>query len=74
MKYEHHGTLTHNNQGRYTLEDGYYFTSGDSIELKIKNRYVAGRIEHSFEHEDYYFVNEEQEIRIYNLLGMKARV
>lgn len=73
-KCEHHGTLTHNSQGRCTFEDGYYFTSGDAIKLKIKNRYVAGRIEHSFKHKDYYFINEELGVKVYNLSGIKARI
>jgi hypothetical protein len=74
MKYEHIGILNHNRQGRLELEDGYYFTSGDSIEIKIKNRYVKGRIEYSHQHKDYYFINEELGIKVYDLKGMKARV
>lgn len=74
MKYKHIGVLSYNSLGRLSVSDGYYWTCGDTIELKIKRRYVKGRIEHSSKYNGYYFLNEGLGIYIGNLEGMKARI
>lgn len=70
------GILRHNDQGRYSFENGTYFTSGEPIELwnEVREEWMDGRIEYSHKHEDYYFVNEVEGIYIYYLYGCKARV
>lgn len=72
MEYKHEGTLRHNSSGRYELEDEYYFTSGEPIEIFVNDTWLKGRIEYSHDHEDYYFLGEHG--NIYNLTGMKARI
>ncbi|MBN1073238.1 hypothetical protein FDB55_01930 [Clostridium botulinum] len=67
------GILRHNELGRYEMEDGTYFTSGDSIEVFNNTKWIKGRIEYSHENSDYYFLNECVGIYIYNLQGVKAR-
>lgn len=74
MKYNHLGTLRHNSSGRYSFEDGYYFTSGDSIEIFYDGEWLKGRIEYSHKLQDYYFCIEEEVIYINNLKGLKARI
>lgn len=73
MKNLHTGILKCNDQGRYTFEDGYYFTSGDSIEIFVDEEWLKGRIEYSHKYEDYYFLNEEEGIYIYHLSGVEAK-
>ena len=68
----HSGVLKHNNQGRYEI-NGSYFTSGDEIEIFSNGKWISGRIEYSYNNADYYFVNEEEGIYIYDLIGKKAR-
>lgn len=67
------GYLQHNSQGRYEIQNVTYFTSGEPIEILYDNMWITGRIEYSHTHGDYYFLNEEEGIYIYNLLGVKAR-
>lgn len=74
MKYNHKGILQHNKQGRYKLQDGYYFTSGEPIEIFYDNMWLEGRIEFSHEYNDYYFCIENEGIYIYNLEGLEARI
>ncbi|SHH36719.1 DUF5348 domain-containing protein [Clostridium grantii] len=75
-KYDHEGKLKHNSQGRYALEDNYYFTSGEPIEIfdTDDNTWLQGIIEYSHKYQDYYFCNDEDGIYIYDLLGWKARI
>lgn len=70
----HEGFLKKNEQGRYSFSDGYYFTSGDTIEIFTDDVWIKGRIEYSQKEEDYYFLNEDEGIYIYSLDGLKARV
>lgn len=67
------GYLQHNSQGRYEIPNTTYFTCGEPIEIFYDNMWIAGRIEYSHKHGDYYFLNEEEGIYIYNLIGIKAR-
>ncbi|MCS6132109.1 hypothetical protein DWV13_10805 [Clostridium botulinum] len=67
------GILRHNELGRDEMEDGTYFTSGDSIEIFKNNKWIKGRVEYSHETSDYYFLNECDGIYIYDLQGVKAR-
>lgn len=39
------GILRKNQQGRYALEDGYYWTCGDYIELYYDDEWLKGRVE-----------------------------
>lgn len=73
-KYLHEGILEHNLQGRYCFKDGYYFTSGDSLEIYYDEMWLLGRIEYSHEYKDYYFCNDKEGIYIYDINGLKARV
>lgn len=70
----HEGFLKKNEQGRYSFSDGYYFTSGDRIEIFADDIWIRGHIEYSQKEEDYYFVRECEGIYIYNLNGVEARV
>lgn len=72
--YEHAGILTHNSQGKYSFLDGYYFTSGEPIEIFYDNEWLQGRIEYSHKYEDYYFCIDDEGIYIYDLQGLKARI
>lgn len=74
MKYSHKGILRHNSQGRYALEDGYYFTSGEPIEIFYDDEWLKGRIEYSHTLQDYYFCIEEEGIYINKLNGLRARI
>lgn len=67
------GILKQNKFGRYEIETGAYVTSGTSVEIFKFNRWIKGRIEYSHKTEDYYFLNDEDKIYIYNLEGVKAR-
>lgn len=49
------GTLTKNIQGRYTLPNGEYFTTGDAIEVKIELQWIKTRVHHNLK--DYYLVD-----------------
>lgn len=73
MKNLHTGILKCNDQGRYSFEDGYYFTSGDPIEIFVDGEWVKGRIEYSHRYEDYYFLKEDEDIYIYDIDGLEAR-
>lgn len=73
-KYKHVGILQHNSQGRYELQDGYYFTSGEPIEIFYDNEWLQGRIEYSQHYQDYYFLKDDEGIYIYDLEGLKARI
>lgn len=73
MDYKHTGILQHNAQGRYSFSDGYYFTSGEAIEIFYDDIWLKGRIEYSQHYQDYYFCIENQGIYVYNLEGLKAR-
>lgn len=66
------GFLKHNLQGRYEIQNGTYFTSGESIELLVNDAWIMGRIEYSHKHEDYYFIANDGK-QIYGLTGKKAR-
>ncbi|PZX01259.1 hypothetical protein C7437_1171 [Psychrobacillus insolitus] len=47
------GLLTKNLQGRYAFYNGFYFTTGDAIEIKLDyNHWVQTIIKHK--DEDYY--------------------
>lgn len=74
MKYNHFGILKHNSEGRYSFDDGYYFTSGDFIEIFYDGEWLKGRIEYSYKLNDYYFLIEEEGIYINKLRGIRARV
>ncbi|WP_102400473.1 DUF5348 domain-containing protein [Haloimpatiens massiliensis] len=74
MDYEHVGILHHNLQGRYSFADGYYFTSGEAIEIYYDDMWLKGRIEYSQHYQDYYFINDDEGIYIYNLEELKARI
>lgn len=65
--------LRHNDQGRLSFADGYYFTSGKPIKIFYDGKWIDGRIEYSHEYEDYYFINENKGIYIYNLVGVEAK-
>ncbi|MZK53147.1 DUF5348 domain-containing protein [Clostridium beijerinckii] len=67
------GYLQHNDQGRYEIPNITYFTSGEPIQLLVNGNWIMGRIEYSHSKGDYYFLNEEERIYIYNLSGIKAR-
>lgn len=67
------GHLKHNSQGRYEIPNVTYFTSGEPIEIFYDNMWISGRIEYSQKTRDYYFLNEEEGIYIYDLSGVKAR-
>ena len=69
-----YGYLEKNVSGRYALSEDYYFTSGNRIEILHNNAWTPGRIEFSQEHDDYYFLNEDLKIYIYELFGLAARV
>lgn len=73
-KYEHIGILTHNQQGRYCLQDNYYFTSGDPIEIYYDDMWLIGRMEYSQKYQDYYFLNEDEGIYIYSISDLNARI
>lgn len=73
-QYNHTGILKHNVLGRYEFQDGYYFTSGDEIELFIDDMWISGKIEYSWKYQDYYFLKENEEIYIYDINGLKARI
>lgn len=49
------GTLTKNHQGRYTLPDGHYFTTGDDIEIKLELTWIKTKVHHDLK--DYYLVD-----------------
>lgn len=66
------GILRHNERGKYEIPGNYFFC-GESIEIFKDGKWIKGRIEYSYSREDYYFVNEEEKIFIYDLDGMKAR-
>lgn len=74
MKYSHEGRLKHNSSGRYSFKDGYYFTSGELIEVFYDGEWLKGRIEYSHVLQDYYFYMEEEQIYINKLAGLKARI
>ena len=47
------GSLSKNWQGRYSLSDGTYFTTGDDIEIKLDlSHWVKTEVKHN--HKDYY--------------------
>lgn len=69
---KHEGKLKHNELGRYTFEDGYYFTSGEEVEIYI-NEWLKGSIEYDLQYGDYYFINSDER-KIYNLEGINARI
>lgn len=65
------GRLIKNTLGRFALEDGYYWTCGDSIELNIDGHWMKGRIEADI-NGNYYFTNGREDI--YPNEGWMARV
>ena len=73
-KYEYTGTLQHNGEGRYSISDGYYWTSGEPIEIFFEGEWLKGRIEYSHEYKDYYFCNDEKGIYVYDLASLQARI
>jgi len=73
-KYEHTGILKHNQDGRYSLQDGYYWTSGEPIEIFYDEEWLYGIIEYSHEYKDYYFCNDDEGIYVYDLGNLKARI
>lgn len=61
-------TLAKNWQGRYSLSDGTYFTTGDEIEIKLNyNHWVKTEVKHNYE--DYYLEDFPQ----LNMNGLIAR-
>ncbi|MEG2338161.1 MAG: DUF5348 domain-containing protein [Clostridium sp.] len=52
----HEGRIFKNQAGRYALEDGFYWTSGDAMELFYDGEWLKGRVEHST---DYYFTDDD---------------
>ena len=73
-KYEHTGLLKPNSEGRYSLSDGYYWTSGDSIEIFYDEEWLHGTIEYNHEYKDYYFRNDDEGIYVYGLGNLEAGV
>ncbi|EKQ56323.1 MULTISPECIES: DUF5348 domain-containing protein [unclassified Clostridium] len=67
------GYLQHNSQGRYEIPGVTYFTSGERIEIFYDDVWISGRIEYSQREMEYYFLNEEEGIYVYDLSGIKAR-
>jgi hypothetical protein len=67
------GYLEYNSLGRYEIPGVTYFTSGEPIEIFYDDVWISGRIEYSLSKGDYYFLNEEEGIYIYNLSGIRAR-
>jgi len=74
MEYEHTGILKHNGEGRYSISDGYYWTSGEPIEIFYDEEWLYGIIEYSHEYKDYYFCNDDEGIYVYDLENLKARI
>ena len=68
---KHKGVLRHNSQGRYSFEDGYYFTSGEPIKILCEEEWIEGRIEFSHYTDNYYFTNEYGD-SIHDLSGIEA--
>lgn len=64
----HQGNIYRNEQGRFALDDGYYWTCGDAMELFYDNEWLKGRIEYST---DYYFTDDDCIIYLAN--GMFAK-
>ncbi|MEX3623681.1 DUF5348 domain-containing protein [Viridibacillus arvi] len=61
-------TLSKNRQGRYSLSDGTYFTTGDDIEIKIDyNYWVKTEVKHN--HQNYYLKDYPE----LNMVGLTAR-
>ncbi len=46
--------LSKNEQGRYALPNGEYFTTDDDIEAFIQDQWIKTTVDHN--HEDYYLV------------------
>ncbi|MGG0738936.1 MULTISPECIES: DUF5348 domain-containing protein [Niallia] len=46
--------LAKNDQGRYALPNGEYFTADDDIEALIKEQWIKTTVHHN--HDDYYLV------------------
>lgn len=67
------GYLQYNYQGRYEIPGVTYFTSGESIEVFYNDTWISGIIDYSLSKGDYYFLNEDEGIYIYDLSGIKAR-
>ncbi len=62
-------TLTKNWQGRYSLSDGTYFTTGDDIEIKLDyNHWVKTEVKHN--HKDYYLKDYPQ-LKMESLIARK---
>jgi hypothetical protein len=55
------GYLNNNSAGRYELEDGYYFTTGDDIDVLIDGQYIRTGVRHKTE------VQQDRVIRDYYL-------
>ncbi|MCM3603220.1 DUF5348 domain-containing protein [Robertmurraya korlensis] len=52
-------TLSKNWQGRYSLSDGTYFTTGDDIEVKLDyNHWIKTEVKHN--RKDYYLKDYPQ--------------
>lgn len=68
------GYLSKNSNGRYCINDDFYFTSGSPIELLHNGDWIQGRIEFSFNHDDYYFLNEDLKIYVYDINNLAVRV
>lgn len=64
------GVLRKNQQGRYSLEDGYYWTCGDYMELYYDDEWLKGRVEADSRGE-YYFTDEDCTVYLHN--GLLAR-
>ena len=50
----HEGRLIKRSDGRYALDDGWYWTCGDYMELYYDNEWLVGRVEYST---GYYFTD-----------------
>lgn len=66
----HQGTIYKNQQGRFTLDDGYYWTCGDAMELYYDDEWLNGRVEADSRGE-YYFTDDDCIIYLQN--GILAR-
>lgn len=64
----HEGYLSKRSDGRYGLDDGYYWTCGCHMVLFYDGVWLTGRVEHDG---NYYFMDGKNKIYLHN--GLLAR-